>query len=131
MIALGGMNPKIDLTEKGDFRETSYITSLVDLPTDGRSMTLDQHLALRRFESIFGKRRHDDNRFIIFGITRFIKDRECHCDRCGKELRIPWKRPNSGLCQECEDILDREYGSNHPPFSPVSRDSSLDIFNLK
>ena len=124
------MNSKIDLTERGDFRETSYITSLVDFPTDG-SMTFDQYQTLRRLESIFGKRRHDDNRFIIFGITSFIEDRECHCDRCGKELRIPWRRPNSGLCQECENILDREYMNNNPPFFPVSRDSSLDIFNLK
>ena len=131
------MNPKIDLTENRDFRKESYLTSIHLVPLVGENMTLEQYNSLKRHESIFGKRGHDNRTFEIFGITGItdlIRDRECHCDRCGKELRIPWKRPNSGLCQECEDILDRKYNNVNPIFSNISsgrgRDP-FDIFNLR
>ena len=100
------MDPKIDLTENRDFRKPIYdARKLVDFPT-----TLHfGPFSLTRLTSIFGERGHNDQRFRIFGVIGYIKRCESRCNRCGKELVIPWKRLNSGLCLKCESDLHKSF----------------------
>jgi hypothetical protein len=128
------MIPKVDLTESGDFRKPSHITSL-DIPTNYGNISLTQYNSIKRFESIFGKRYHDDERFYIFGISGYIIKYESHCSRCGKELVIPWKRLNSGLCPKCESDLDRSFSlfpwKNKLTKTNTNSSNPKDIFNMK
>lgn len=47
----------------------------------------------------------------IFERTTFVKNLESHCYRCGKELKLPWKRNRMELCEQCSDKVkyDNQY----------------------
>ena len=127
------MIPKVDLTENGDFRKPSYITSL-DIPRSYGNISLTQYNSIKRFESIFGKRYHDDERLYIFGVIGYIEKYKSHCNRCGKELVIPWKRLNSGLCKKCEEDLDLQFRGRLPWKAEQTTSSNTidsDLFNLR
>ena len=137
------MIPKVDLTENRDFRKPRYITSL-DIPRSYGNISLTQYNSIKRFESIFGKRYHDDERLYIFGVIGYINRCESRCNRCGKELVIPWKRLNSGLCPECKSDFDRSFSllpwknkltinNNINNNNNINTNSSnpKDIFNMK
>lgn len=100
----------IDLTEHGDFRNRITFTGQLDIPIelwDEDIMTSEDYEKIRRWESIFGKRRHINRKRDVFEITPFKVHLEGHCYRCGKELRLPWKRDRD-LCKECSDYIEHD-----------------------
>jgi len=122
------MDPKIDLTENRDFRKPgSYTRNLVDFPTQYQY----GQYKLTRLDTIFGKKCHTDRRYWIFGVIGYIRRCESRCNRCGKELVIPWKRLNSGLCPKCESDLDRSFRSFPWENKTLNFYNQNDIFNMK
>ena len=128
----------VDLTERRDFGARITLLQGHILPINLNHMSSEEYDNLRRWEKIFGRRFHDDQRIKIFDITPFIKNHEEHCDRCGKYLAIPWKRPNSGLCEECErQIKIYSSFSRIIPWKQINytngpeQDVKYDLFNRK
>lgn len=108
------LSPKIDLTERWDFSggvEDSLMDSEVPEDVYDGLMTTEQYDRLCRWESIFGKRRHENQKRHIFPVMLSRYSTKCTC--CGKELRAPWMRfSNNGLCQDCEK--ESRYNSRIP-----------------
>ena len=106
------LSTKIDLTERQDF--SSGFGGFVDFEVsedvyDGL-MTSEQYKSLCIWESIFGKRRHENRKRHIFPVK--LSRYNTKCARCRKELRIPWMRQH-GLCQDCAE-KESQYNSRIP-----------------
>ena len=143
----------IDLTERADFGDTSLIMEiLADLDLDdfdsGNKMSSNEYNSLIRWESIFGKRRHINQKWNIFprnGLNVSYGSENPHtlyCSRCGKVIRIPWKNyghrylwKNNGLCFECSEKVETEIWGKipwkHTSTSSRNDERGYDLFNSK
>ena len=141
----------IDLTERADFGRPSLTFDLNDLDDiDTRNeMSTDEYDSLVRWESIFGKRKHINQKWNIFprnGLNVSYDSENPHtlyCSRCGKVIRIPWKnygshRPwkNYELCSECNEKIKTEtWGKipwkHHTYVFSRNDERGYDLFNSK
>ena len=145
----------IDLTEKADFGSPSSMSmdTPVDLDLDDfdseYKMSSNEYNSLIKWESIFGKRRHINQKWNIFprlGLNVSYGSENpytLYCARCGKAIRIPWKNyeshfpwKNYGLCSECNEKIKTEtWGKipwNHHTYVFSRNDErGYDLFNSK
>lgn len=143
----------IDLTERADFGRPSSMSmdTPVDLDLDdldsGNKMSSNEYNSLIRWESIFGKRKHINQKWNIFPRNGLNYGSEnpytLYCARCGKAIRIPWKNyeshfpwKNYGLCSECNEKIKTEtWGKipwNHHTYAFSRNDErGYDLFNSK
>ena len=144
----------IDLTEKADFGQPSLI--IMDVPVgldlddfdSENKMSYNEYNSLIRWESIFGKRKHINQKWSIFprnGLNVSYGSENpytLYCARCGKAIRIPWKnygshRPwkNYELCSECNEKIETEtWGKipwKHTSTSSRNDERGYDLFNSK
>ena len=122
------ISANIDLTEHRDFNIARFQWLI---------QSMDMLHSLSAKEKIFGKTMHESIDVFRKSDDVWAEEMRTHCQRCGKELRIPWKR-NKGVCEECNSILERDYsgsvfpwrrneeGNTHP-----LRSNPMDIFNMK
>ena len=131
------LSPRIDLTEHRDFgndggRIIQLQDDLVSIWFDGGLMTNDEYEYVVWWESIFGRTRHINRKREIFHKDDLYYERKMagHCQRCGTELRIPWKS-FYGLCDKCNDIV--EHNAQEIPWKTyrISRTTPRDLFNLR
>lgn len=144
----------IDLTEKADFGRPSFLIMKipVDLDLDdfdsGNKMSSNEYNSLIRWESIFGKRKHINQKWNIFPRLNLNvsygseNPYTLYCARCGKVIRIPWKnygshRPwkNYGLCSECNEKVEIDFKGRipwkHTSTSSRNDERGYDLFNSK
>ena len=109
---------KVDLTENRDFSKQLYISNVIISPEimssiislrENDMMTNEEYFLTSKYENIFGKKHVHINRAeIIFNKEeKFEEKMRQHCQRCGKLLRIPWKRKHD-LCLDCDYELERQ-----------------------
>ena len=142
----------IDLTEKADFGRPSSMSmdTPVDLDLDDldseNEMSSNEYNSLIKWESIFGKRRHINQKWDIFPRLSLSVENPhtlC-CARCGKVIRIPWKNyghrypwGNYGLCFECNEKIETEtrgkipWNRNMNNFSSRNDERGYNLFNSK
>ena len=140
----------IDLTERADFGDVFSI-SPADLNLDDfdtrNEMSTDEYDLLVWWESIFGKKRHVNQKWDIFPrLTLDIAEdpNALCCIRCGKVIRIPWKNyghrypwGNCGLCFECNEKGETEtrgkipWNRNMNNFSSRNDERGYNLFNSK
>ena len=122
------ISTNIDLTEHRDFSIARFQWLI---------QSMDMLHSLSAKEKIFGRTRHES--LDLFRKSDDVWDEEMrtHCQRCGKELRIPWKR-NKGVCEACNNILERDYSGSLFPWrlngegiTESSRDNPMDIIHMK
>ena len=144
----------IDLTEKADFGQPSLI--IMDVPVgldlddfdSENEMSSNEYNSLIRWESIFGKRKHINQKWNIFprnGLNVSYGSENpytLYCARCGKAIRIPWKNygwrslwKKQGLCSECSE-KEEIYFKGRIPWKHTSTSSrnderGYDLFNSK
>lgn len=131
----------IDLTANRDFGGTALDLApilqddLVEVWYDGGMMSCDDYNYMVWLEGIFGKLKHTNERWDLFGKpeSSWFKEKISYtCNRCGKSIRAPWKNYH-GLCKECS--LKLEYiPERRVPWkrSNVSiRTTDMDIFHLR
>ena len=144
----------IDLTEKADFGHPSSMSmdTPVDLNLDDfdtrNEMSTDEYDLLVWWESIFGRKRHINQKWNIFprlGLNVSYGSENPHtlyCSRCGKPIRIPWKNyghhypwENCGLCFECNEKEETEtWGKipwKHTSTSSRNDERGYNLFNSK
>lgn len=105
----------IDLTEHRDFGGNRFIP-LQFLPIDSTFsqdldwMTNEEYEKRIRWERIFGRRSHEDQKNDIFNDPEEDIDKylEHTCLRCGKNIKIPWNNIR-GVCKECDKNLTSGY----------------------
>ena len=134
----------IDLTEKADFGRPSLIMEMpVDLDLDdfdsGNKMSSNEYNSLIRWESIFGRKRHINQKWNIFprlGLNVSYGSENpytLYCSRCGKVIRIPWK--NYGLCSECNEKREIDFKGRipwkHASTSSRNDERGYNLFNSK
>ena len=119
------ISTNIDLTEHRDFisHHVKWLIQSMD--------------SLSAKEKLFGIARHESIDIFRKSDEAWAEEMRTHCQRCGKELRIPWKR-NKGVCEACNSILERDYSGSVFPWKRTiegNRQSSIgnpmDIFNMK
>ena len=134
----------IDLTERADFGRPSLTFDLNDLDDiDTRNeMSTDEYDLLVWWESIFGKKRHINQKWDIFPrLTLDVAEdpNALCCIRCGKVIRIPWKNyghhypwGNCGLCFECNEKIETETWGKIPWSHTMNNSSRNDeiVYNL-
>lgn len=141
----------IDLTEKADFGDVSLISpadlNLDDIDTRNE-MSTDEYDLLVWWESIFGKRKHINQKWNIFprnGLNVSYGSENpytLYCARCGKAIRIPWKNygwrslwKNYGLCSECSEKGEIDFKGRipwkHTSTSSRNDERGYDLFNSK
>ena len=129
----------IDLTEHRDFSSIHFqwLTQNGYSIENGPTMSTDMYRSLSTKEKIFGRTRHESIDLFRKSDDVWAEEMRTHCQRCGKELRIPWKR-NKGVCEECNSILERDYSGSLFPWrrngkgiTQSSRDNPMDIFHMK
>ena len=144
----------IDLTEKADFGQPSLI--IMDVPVgldlddfdSENKMSSTEYNSLIRWESIFGKRKHINQKWSIFprnGLNVSYGSENPHtlyCSRCGKVIRIPWKNygwrfpwKKQGLCYECSEKGEIDFKGRipwkHNSTSSRNDERGYDLFNSK
>lgn len=129
----------IDLTENRDFSRAHFqwLIQNVRPIENGPTMSTDMYRSLSAKEKLFGIDRHESIDIFRKSDEAWAEEMRTHCQRCGKELRIPWKR-NNGVCEECNSILEKEYSGSVFPWrlngegiTESSRDNPMDIFHMK
>ena len=143
----------IDLTERADFGLPSSMSmdTPVDLDLDDfdtrNKMSSNEYNSLIRWESIFGRKRHINQKWDIFprlGLDVAEDPNALCCIRCGKPIRIPWKNyghrypwGNYGLCFECNEKEETEtwgkipWNHNMNKFSSRNDERGYNLFNSK
>ena len=144
----------IDLTERADFGADFGDVSLIspaDLNLDDidtrNEMSTDEYDLLVWWESIFGKKRHINQKWDIFPrLTLDVAEdpNALCCARCGKVIRIPWKNygyhypwGNYELCFECNEKVETEtwgkipWNRNMNNFSSRNDERGYNLFNSK
>ena len=142
----------IDLTERADFGSPSSMSmdTPVDLDLDDfdtrNKMSSNEYNSLIKWESIFGRKRHINQKWNIFPRLSLSVENPhtlC-CARCGKVIRIPWKNyghrypwGNCGLCFECNEKEETEtwgkipWNRNMNKFSSRNDERGYNLFNSK
>ena len=133
------ISQNIDLTLHGDFSTASrspldfhqigqFYVNLLDM--DSLFMRFDDYKAIQRHEKMFGKRRHQNEKYIVFG---YESKQEAYwkttCVRCGKPLRVPWKIYGD-VCKDC----DCELKSHRVPWKEyyiTNENTHNDLFELR
>lgn len=113
----------IDLTEHRDFggSNTFFFDTPIEIPIDEyRLMTPDEYDHIMWYEGIFGRNRHYMDKSKIFDTPDVKRYWDCHCARCGVELRTPWNL-RGGLCKECDEIVEFDEGDMRTPRAPWKR----------
>ena len=137
----------IDLTERADFGHPSLTFDLNDLDDiDTRNeMSTDEYDLLVWWESIFGRKRHINQKWDIFPrLTLDVSENPhtLYCARCGKVIRIPWKNyghhypwKKYGLCSECNEKEETETRGKipwkHTSTSSRNDERGYNLFNSK
>ena len=133
------ISTNIDLTENRDFSRVRFqwLIQNVGPIENGPTMSTDMYRSLSAKEKLFGIARHESIDIFCKSDEAWAEEMRTHCQRCGKELRIPWKR-NNGVCEECNSILEKEYSGSVFPWrrngegiTESSRDNPMDIFHMK
>ena len=133
------ISTNIDLTENRDFSRVNFqwLMQSVRPIENGPTMSTDMYRSLSAKEKLFGIARHESIDIFRKSDDVWGEEMRTHCQRCGKELRIPWKR-NNGVCEECNSILEKEYSGSVFPWrrngegiTESSRDNPMDIFHMK
>ena len=129
----------IDLTENRDFTRVRFqwLTQNVRPIENGSTMSTDMYRSLSAKEKLFGIARHESIDVFRKSDDAWAEEMRTHCQRCGKELRIPWKR-NRDVCEECNSILERDYSGSVFPWkrngegnTQPLRSNPMDIFHMK
>lgn len=135
------MDYRIDLTEHRDFNRPidRSVHSLTDINLDDELMTNDDYDRIVAWENMFGKRRHDNRKRLVFRASReraYFESAHLSCLRCGVEFREPWRRRQSGLCADCDDTFN--HGLSGIPWrsrtdlaSGLADDRGWNLFNLR
>ena len=135
--------PNIDLTENRDFNEGHRWFDInfgdeLEAIFEDEYMTSEQYEVLKRYEDIFGRRRHKNQARELLGDLYDIPfpvpvDWNRTCVRCGKPL-LPWNNLG-GICRECDGELNQSYGYGGFPWvvynTPNDPRSAMDIFTLR
>ena len=133
------ISTNIDLTENRDFSRVRFqwLMQNVRPIENGPTMSTDMYHSLSAKEKLFGIARYESIDIFRKSDEEWGEEMRTHCQRCGKELRIPWKR-NNGVCEECNSILEKEYSGSVFPWrrngegiTESSRDNPMDIFYMK
>ena len=133
------ISTNIDLTENRDFSRAHFqwLVQNVQLIENGPTMSTDMYHSLSAKEKLFGIARHESIDIFRKSDEEWGEEMRTHCQRCGNELRIPWKR-NNGVCEECNSILEKEYSGSVFPWrrngegiTESSRGNPMDIFHMK
>ena len=134
----------IDLTERADFGDVFSI-SPADLNLDDfdtrNEMSTDEYDLLVWWESIFGRKRHINQKWDIFPRLSLSVENPhtLYCARCGKAIRIPWKNyghrypwGNYELCFECNKKMETETRGKIPWSHTMNNSSRNDeiVYNL-
>ena len=109
---------KVDLTENRDFSKQLDISNVIISPEimssvislrENDMMTNEEYFLISKYENIFGRKHVHINRAesIFNKEEKFEEEMRQHCQRCGKLLRIPWKRKHD-LCIKCNSILENQ-----------------------
>lgn len=109
---------KVDLTENRDFSKQQDIRTIVISPDimssvislrENGMMTNEEYFLISKYENIFGRKHVHINRAesIFNKEEKFEEEMRQHYQRCGKLLRIPWKRKHD-LCLDCDYELERQ-----------------------
>lgn len=138
------LSPKIDLTLNREFTSGEIDVNVsnsvryveIDLITNDEAMTVDEYAHIFRFETLFGKRRHKNEKNTVFDKEkRYINELETHCQRCGKELRLPWNGiMYFDLCRECNEAVNESLGKipwKRDGVGLSHRNIKDDLFNSK
>ena len=129
----------IDLTENRDFSRVRFqwLIQNVGPIENGPTMSTDMYRSLSAKEKLFGIARHESIDVFRKSDDAWAEEMRTHCQRCGKELRIPWKR-NRDVCEECNSILERDYSGSVFPWrrtvegnTQPLRSNPMDIFRMK
>ena len=127
------ISTNIDLTENRDFSRVNFQWLMQNVPI----ISTDRYHSLSAKEKLFGIARHESIDVFRKSDDAWAEEMRTHCQRCGKELRIPWKR-NNGVCEECNSILEKEYSGSVFPWrrngegiTESSRGNPMDIFHMK
>lgn len=133
------ISTNIDLTENRDFSRVRFqwLIQNVRPIENGPTMSTDMYRSLSAKEKLFGIARHESIDVFRKSDDAWAEEMRTHCQRCGKELRIPWKR-NRDVCEECNSILERDYSGSVFPWrrtvegnpQPL-RSNPMDIFRMK
>ena len=133
------ISTNIDLTENRDFSRVRFqwLIQNVGPIENGPTMSTDMYRSLSAKEKLFGIARHESIDIFRKSDEAWAEEMRTHCQRCGKELRIPWKR-NRDVCEECNSILERDYSGSVFPWKRTiegnrqpSRINPMDIFRMK
>ena len=137
------LSNRIDLTANRDFGHRQTIVEMdMDIFErwyDDGSITLDEYDYLVWWEDVFGKTRHTNESHKLFEedrISRILRyDADTHCERCGKELKLPWAR-FYGLCRECSNDLERDvrrlpWKAYKAEVSDRRMDNASEVFSLR
>ena len=120
------LSTKIDLTERNDF--SGGDGPLMDSPIPPEvyygEMTIEQFNRLHRWEEIFGKMHHDNERYDVFPTFPFHEKVICY--RCGKEIKIPWKF-HTTICENCRNEKEIPWRERFI----VSRNTAYNLFNSR
>lgn len=129
------MTDKTDLTENRDFRGPSKILidriladEVLELAEE-RAMSTDEFEKVYAWEQLFKPRHYSEHLDVFRDESIWKQKMESHCQRCGKEFRLPWKKVYD-LCIECDSIY-----LNRIPWKEIvpvrDRGESMGIFNLR
>lgn len=136
-ICTAWLSPKIDLTESRDFRPRIVPIDYLNSPDENELMSTDECVRIARRESIFGKKIHRNRRDVVFDREgKFMDEVSTHCERCGKEFRIPWKF-RWGLCEKCIEELGEPSQIRIPwipgvgAVSDIRQDTKYNLFNSR
>ena len=133
------ISTNIDLTENRDFSRVRFqwLIQNVGPIENGPTMSTDMYRSLSAKEKLFGIARHESIDVFRKSDDAWAEEMRTHCQRCGKELRIPWKR-NRDVCEECNSILERDYSGSVFPWrrtvegnTQPLRSNPMDIFRMK
>ena len=100
----------IDLTANRDFGDNRFNDTLLIFPIDieRELMTSEEYDELIKWEKIFGRKQHEDQKNKIFDSeAKFNKCWENICHRCGKLIKVPWNNI-SGICKNCNNYLNSD-----------------------
>ena len=127
------ISTNIDLTENRDFSRANFQWLMQNGPT----ISTDKYHSLSAKEKLFGIARHESIDVFRKSDDEWAEEMRTHCQRCGKELRIPWKR-NRDVCEECNSILERDYSGSVFPWrrngegiTESSIGNPMDIFHMR